>query len=219
MKKVILSAIALFTIGIASSQELKFGVKAGANLSTLTGDAVSDDVSMKAGFHAGGLLEIKFTDKIALQPELLFSLQGAKTEDTETIGGVTYHDESKVNLSYINVPVMLKFYPVGSFFLEGGPQVGFLVSAKSKDESTATAPDNTITTESTETDIKDQLKGVDVAFNFGLGYDFTPNFFANARYSLGLSNVYDAPDSFGGFGVTELDAKNSNISFSLGYKF
>jgi len=219
MKKGFLAAIALFSFGIAQSQEIKFGVKGGLNLSTLTGDAVSDDISMKAGFHAGGLVEIKFTDKLSLQPELLYSLQGAKTEDSEVIAGTTYRDESKLNLSYINVPVMLKFYPVKGFFLEGGPQVGFLVSAKSKNESTETDPGNTITLTSTETDIKDQLKGVDVAFNFGLGYDFTDNLFANARYSLGLTNIYDVPAFLGGFGITELDAKNSNISVSLGYKF
>jgi len=218
MKKVFLAAIAIGTFGIAQAQDLKFGVKAGANLATLTGDAVADDVKMQVGFNVGGLMEIKFTDMLALQPELLFSMQGAKTTDTENDGITSYRDESKVNLSYINVPVMLKLYPVKGFFLEAGPQVGFLVSAKSKDESTATTG-GIVTTESTETDIKGNLKTVDFAFNAGLGYDFTENLFINARYSIGLTNVYDAPDFLGVFGITDLDAKNSVISVNLGYKF
>lgn len=217
MKKITILAMAIFGFGSVHAQEFKFGPKVGGNLSTLTGDAISDDVEMKFGFHVGAVAEIKFTDKLALQPEVLYSLQGAKTSDTFDEFGFLYKDESKVNLSYINVPVMLKFYPVKQFFIQAGPQVGFLVAAKSKDESTITAPDNTITTESTTTDIKDQLKTVDFSFNAGLGFDFTENFFIDARYSIGLTNIYDAPDVFG-FG-TEFDAKNSNISLSVGYKF
>lgn len=219
MKKVILSAIAICTFGFANAQALKFGVRAGANFATLTGDAVADDVKMKVGFNAGGLMEIKFTEMISLQPEVLFSMQGAKTSDREDdFAGTITEDESTVNLAYINVPVMFKLYPVKGFFLEAGPQVGFLVSAKSKDETTTTSG-GISTNESTTTDIKGDLKTVDFAFNGGLGYDFTENLFINARYSIGLSNVYDAPAFLGVFGITDLDAKNSVISLNLGYKF
>lgn len=220
MKKVFLAAIAIGTFGIANAQSVKFGVKAGVNIATLTGDAVADDVSMKVGFNAGGLAEIKFTDMIALQPEVLFSMQGARTVDrTNDIVGNRFEEESSVNLGYINVPVMLKIYPTKSFFLEGGPQVGFLISAKSKNEDTSNFVDGTSIVESETVDIKDNLKTVDVAFNLGLGYDFTENLFINARYSLGLTNVYDTPDFLGGLGVTELDAKNGTISVNVGYKF
>ncbi len=220
MKKVFLAAIAIGTFGIANAQSVKFGVKAGVNIATLTGDAVADDVSMKVGFNAGGLAEIRFTDMIALQPEVLFSMQGARTVDrTNDIVGNRFEEESSVNLGYINVPVMLKIYPTKSFFLEGGPQVGFLISAKSKNEDTSNFVDGTSIVESETVDIKDNLKTLDVAFNLGLGYDFTENLFINARYSLGLTNVYDTPDFLGGLGVTELDAKNGTISVNVGYKF
>ena len=220
MKKVFLSAIAVCAFGLANAQSVKFGVKAGENIATLTGDAVADDVSMKVGFNAGGLAEIKFTDMIALQPEVLFSMQGARTVDrSNDIVGNRFEDESSVNLGYINVPVMLKIYPTKSFFLEGGPQVGFLISAKSKNDYTSNYVDGTTTVESETVDIKDNLKTLDVAFNLGLGYDFTENLFINARYSLGLTNVYDTPDFLGGLGITELDAKNGTISVNVGYKF
>jgi Outer membrane protein beta-barrel domain len=218
MKKVFLSAIAVCAFGMANAQDLKFGVRAGSNFSTLTGDAVADDVKMQVGFNAGGLMEIKFTDMISLQPEVLFSMQGAKTSDTDNNGITLTEDESKINLSYINVPVMFKLYPVKGFYLEAGPQVGFLVDAKSKDE-TRTVTGGVETSESTTTDIKGNLKTVDFSFNGGLGFDFTENLFINARYSFGLTNVYDAPAFLGVFGITDLDAKNSVISLNLGYKF
>ncbi len=216
MKKVLLSAVALFAFGFANAQQFKFGVKAGLNLATLKGSAVNSDVTMKAGLHAGGLLEIKFTDKLALQPELLYSMQGAKVVDTGTEAGITFKDEFKRNLDYINIPIVLKYYPVGGFFLEGGPQAGFLISAKSKNTFTETTAGGTVTHISSDTDVKDQYKSVDFSFNLGLGYDFTPNFFAGARYNLGLTNIENQK---GNNGAYEADIKNGVLSFSLGYKF
>ena len=216
MKKVFLAAILGLSFGIANAQQVRFGVKAGLNLATFSGDAVGSDVKMKAGLHAGGLVEIKFTDKLALQPELLFSMQGAEIVDKGDNGtGGTFKDEYKRNLTYLNVPILLKFYPVNSFFLEGGPQVGFLVDAKSKNVFTDT--NGTATTiVSTESDVKDNYKSTDFSFNVGLGYDFTQNLFASARYNIGLSNINDLK---GAFGIYEIDRKNSVLSFSLGYKF
>jgi opacity protein-like surface antigen len=216
MKRILISAIAIFTFGIANAQDVKFGVKAGLNLATFSGDAVGEDVTMKAGFHAGGLVELKFTDKLSLQPEILFSQEGAKIVQKGFDGTVTYTDEFKRNLSYVNIPVMLKYYPVGGFYLEGGPQAGFLISAKSKNESTETDLDGNLSRFSSETDVKDEYKSVDFAFNLGLGYDFTPNWFAGARYNIGLSNINDLT---GPLAIYEVDRKNSVLSFSVGYKF
>jgi len=215
MKKVLISAIALFAFGFANAQQVKFGVKAGVNFATFSGDAVSSDVSMKAGFHAGGLVELKFTDKLALQPELLFSMQGAEIVD-QGFDGVYYTDTFKRNLGYLNLPVMLKYYPIGGLFLEGGPQVGFLISAKSKNESTETDLGGNLERFSSETDVKNQYKSVDFAFNLGVGYDFTPNFFVGARYSIGLTNVNDLT---GPLAIYEVDRKNNVLAFSAGYKF
>jgi opacity protein-like surface antigen len=184
MKKVILTAAAVFAFGFANAQDVKFGVKGGLNVATLTGDV--DNASSKVGFHVGGFAEIKVSDKFAVQPELLFSTQGAKFGDL------------KSNLSYVNIPVMAKFYVADAFSLEAGPQIGFLVSAKDKFEGE-------------EEDMKDVTKSVDFGLNFGAGYDLTENLSAGLRYNLGLSNIAKHSDDF--------KSKNSVFSVSLGYKF
>jgi len=166
MKKIILSAVAIFTLSVVSAQNVKFGVKAGLNSSTFTGDT-DDDTKSKIGFNLGGFAEIKISDKFAVQPELLYSTQGAK------------FDEGSTTLGYINIPVMAKFFVAESLSLEAGPQIGFLTSAKSKFDGVSV-------------DVKDELKSVDFGLNFGLGYDFTPNVYAGFRYNLGLSNIVDA---------------------------
>jgi len=223
MKKITLSAIALMAFAFTQAQDLKFGAKAGLNLANLTGDV--EDTSMKPGFHVGGFVEIKFSDKLALQPELLYSLQGAKTEYNYSFGDMmSESSESKINLSYINIPVMLKFYPVEKLFLEAGPQVGFLVSAKSKDEYSITM-DGTTTSGSEDVDVKDSFKSIDFGFNIGAGYEFTENLFANVRYNIGLSNIAEETEidvediDFENLSANDFSVKNSVLSVSIGYKF
>jgi opacity protein-like surface antigen len=160
MKKIILSAVAVFAFGFTNAQEVKFGAKVALNVATLTGDV--EDASSLVGFQVGGFAEIKVSEKFAVQPELMYSTQGASFD-----GG-----DSKLN--YLNIPVMAKYYVAKSFSLEAGPQIGFLLSAKADGE-----------------DIKDETSSVDFGLNFGAGYDFTENLSAGLRYNLGLSNIVD----------------------------
>lgn len=181
MKKIIFVAAAVLAFGFANAQGVKFGVKAAINVSNLTGDV--EDVSSLTGFQVGGFAEIKLSEKFAIQPELLYSAQGAKS------------DGDKFELSYINVPVLAKYYVAKSFSLEAGPQIGFLTTAKIEGE-----------------DVKDFVSSTDFSFNLGAGYDFTENFSAGLRYNFGFTNVYDTD-------LTDDSIKNGVFSVSLGYKF
>jgi opacity protein-like surface antigen len=181
MKKIILSAVAVLAFGFTNAQEVKFGAKVALNVATLTGDV--EDASSLVGFQVGGFAEIKVSEKFAVQPELMYSTQGASSDGIDS------------NLSYLNIPVMAKYYVAKSFSLEAGPQIGFLLSAKEDG-----------------VDFKDFLSSTDFGFNFGAGYDFTEKLSAGLRYNLGLSNVIDAED-------TDSTVKNGVFSVSLGYKF
>lgn len=210
MKKIILSAVALFAFGYIGAQEVRFGLKGGVNFATLTGDI--EDASAKVGFNAGVFAELKVSEKFSVQPELLISTQGAKNEYNEDLGGGnSYSEESKLNFTYLNVPIMGKFYVADKFSLELGPQIGFLMSAKS-DYSATTVIGGVTTTESENVDVKDEVKSIDFGMNFGAGFDFTENLSAGVRYNLGLSNINDVEGD-------NSDIKNSVISLSLGYKF
>jgi len=198
MKKIMLTAAAVLAFAFSNAQETKFGVKAGLNIANIGGDI--EDASSKIGFNVGGFAEFKISDKFAIQPELLFSTQGAKTEWSED--DVTV--EEKLNLSYLNIPVMAKFYVAEKFSLEAGPQIGFLLSAKSKFEGGGL---------SEEVDVKDAYESIDFGVNFGAGYDFTENLSAGVRYNLGLSNIAKTEDG------EDFKMNNSVFSVSVGYKF
>lgn len=192
MKKLLFAAVAVFAFGAANAQEVSYGAKAGLNLSNFTGDAEGN--SMKVGFQVGGFAEIMISDKFAIQPELLFSAQGAKME--EKYDGETFKYD--MNFNYLNIPVMAKYYISEEFSVEAGPQIGFLMSAKAKGDGGSE-------------DVKDLYNSTDFGFNAGVGYNVTENINLGLRYTAGLSNI--AKDS------GDYKVGNSNIAFAVAYKF
>lgn len=190
IKKIILTVAAVFAFGFANAQETKFGVKGGLNLANFSGDI--EDGSNLTGVNIGGFAEIKLSDKFALQPEVLFSGQGSDS------------DEGSFNLTYINVPLMAKYYVADKFNLEAGPQIGFLTSAKIKMDG------NSI-------DSKRLFNSTDFGINFGAGYDFTEKFSAGVRYNMGVSNIFS--DEFKDALQEDVNVQNSVFSLSLAYKF
>ncbi|SFN58149.1 Opacity protein [Paenimyroides ummariense] len=193
MKKVILAAFVLGTCTAAlAQQQLKFGPKAGVNFANLSG---VDNAEMKTGFHVGAVAEIKFNEKFSIQPEVVYSAQGAKAN----IGNI----QGKANLDYINVPILAKYYIVDGFSVEAGPQIGFLAKAEGK---------GTVDNVSVTNDIKDNFKSTDFGLGFGLAYDLPVGVFVNARYNLGLSDIRNNTSS--GDAI-----KNNVIQVGIGYKF
>lgn len=207
MKKLILYAFAVMAFGFANAQEVKYGVKGGLNLSNFTGDTDGLDLKSKAGFNVGGFVEIKLSDKFAIQPEILYSTQGTKAEVEEfELEGNFYDAQVCFNLSYINVPVMFKYYAAEKFSIEAGPQIGFLTSAKTKTEVDGFNGSN-------ELDVKDMFESIDFGLNFGAGYNFTDHLSAGLRYNLGLSNIFktEAGD--------DSKVQNGVFSINVGYAF
>src|SRR5689334_4668113 len=119
MKKIFGCATALmFCVSIAVAQETHFGLKAGVNIASVN-VSPGADYNSKAGLHIGGLAHIHLNKNFALQPELVFSMQGGKTDA-----------DAKLKLNYINIPLLVQYMTENGFRLQTGPQLGLLVSAK-----------------------------------------------------------------------------------------
>ena len=211
MKKLLLFAVvAVFGITQTNAQEMSFGVKAGVNLANVGGD-VDEDTDMKLGMHIGGFAEFMLSEKFAIQPELLFSMKGYKSEYSEAEMGVSVNYENKVNLNYIDIPIMAKYYIVEGFDVHAGPQIGFLMSAKGKSKASATVMGQHYS-EETEEDLKDFMNTIDFGLGFGVGYKLDMGVFFNARYNLGLSNIFDVD-------TDDFSVQNNVIQISAGYAF
>jgi len=207
MKKLLLvAAFAVFTINFSQAQEVRIGAKAGVNFASVSGDE-TDRVDGRTSFHVGGLVEIPISEVFSVQPELLYSSQGAKSEII--INATTF--ESKLKLDYINIPILAKFYVADGFSLEAGPQIGFLVSADQENE--VTEGDNDNLEIEGEGDVSDFYSGIDLGIGAGVAYRLINGVFFSARYVLGLSNINDFD------GSDDFKQQNNVIQLSVGYSF
>ncbi|MBA5793882.1 PorT family protein [Flavobacterium sp. xlx-214] len=218
MKKIALTFLGLvaFSTSALAQQEVKFGPKAGVNFATLNGKDAKD-AKMLIGFHVGAFAEIKFNEKFAVQPEVVFSAQGAKTEYSETVMGVTANYEGKAKINYINVPIMAKYYVAPSFAIEAGPYVGFLATANAESKGTVGG-----VTQEFDADVKDQTNSIDFGVGVGASFNMDSGLFIGARYNLGLAKTgkdYDETVNGVRVKVDAEDVKNAVIQVSVGYKF
>jgi uncharacterized protein (UPF0128 family) len=172
MKKLLFTCFLLLITLNSKAQGVDLGIKAGINFAELT-DA--SDLDNKTGYTFGLFAGIKFSDKIGIQGDLLYSAQGV----------------DDIDLNYVNVPIVLRYFIISKLNVQVGPQFGFVVDDNVKDVFKNTAESKTF-----------DLSGI-----VGLGYDLPLGFRVEGRYNFGFS---DAVDELG---------KNSVFNLSVGYSF
>jgi hypothetical protein len=194
MKKLVLVIIAGVSIATAHAQ-IQFGVKAGANLASFTGDAATGAKSL-AGFNGGVYANIPIANSFSFSPEIVYSGQGAKWDATDVTA------EYSVHANYLNIPLLAKYTHSSGFNVETGPQIGFLLSAKAKSQGVSA-------------DDKSAFKSTDFSWAFGIGYDLSSiPVGIEFRYNLGISNI---ANNNGGNGTSSGTARNSVFQLGLRY--
>ena len=163
MKLRAITSFVFFLVAGLTYAQTNMGIKGGLNFSTI--HPGNSSLDLRTGFHVGLLWHIPVGQGIAFQPELMYSLQGAKLSNTE-----------KLNLGYINAPFLLQVMVGRGFRLEAGPQLGFLVSAK-------TESGNTLE------NVRQSYKTIDAALAVGFGFVGRAGLGFDVRYNYGLSNI------------------------------
>jgi len=164
MKKIILIVFTLLITASSFAQGIDVGIKAGANFATLTD---VDDVSTRTGLLIGAFVTLKFTEKMALQGDLLYSQQGAE------------FDGGDIELDYINFPVVFKYYIVKRLNIQAGPQFGVTVNDNDLGDFESTDVSGVV---GVGVDLPLHLR-VTGRYNFGLTEIF-PNTLSNAKNSV-----------------------------------
>ena len=190
MKKIFMLAVVLFGVFSAKAQsEMTLGVKGGLNVTNIS----NSDLKNKMSFHLGAFAEFRLNDYFAIQPELLYSRQGARDKYEG------YKVQYRVN--YLKIPILAKFYVLDALCVDLGPELAFALNAKTRYKDGGKT-------------IKNKIKDVNtVAVNFALGLSYNwENFVFSTRYNIGLSNVIDK---------NKWDGNNKNHVFqlSVGYRF
>ena len=221
MNRLVVFLVALFVVSSAFAQ-VKLGVKAGGNLTGVSGVSISTSVinvnflendGWAAGYHAGLFANISLGKIIGIQPEILFSMQGGKHKLSEVFSMVDDFEFSRATISYqlgyINVPLLFEIKPVANLGILVGPQVGYNVYRKAT--GTYEGEKGESISGSNFDDEFMPLTKFDAGLTAGLQYKIDENLYLGLRYYHGLIDGLKG-DTMKGF-------RNSVIQASIGFAF
>lgn len=189
---IIIAFIGSFTINAQSNQNEKndssFGLKGGYNLASVR-NSDGNETDERQGFHVGFFGESNINNFLALQMELTYSQQGYIVENSNF--------KLTQKIDYLNVPLMLKLYPTKTFYLEAGPQIGYVISHKENIDTFIGGSNSNFDPQS-----------LDWGANVGLGFKSETGLILGARYHYGLGKLYEESNEF-----------NDVLQISLGFVF
>ena len=209
-------------VSSVQAQQARFGFRAGANYSNLSGDVKNESTfNNKVGFMGGVLVNVPITSDgfLSVQPEVLYSQKGFENKPTEYTGllGGKQKREGSVNYNYLDVPVLLKINAQG-FVFEAGPQYSYLLSANDETKYTNTpALGGTPTTTETKdkTDVSSFNRN-ELGYLAGVGYQVDNGVSLNLRYT-GAFGDFVKSDNTTYFNGDLKKARHSAFQLSLGY--
>lgn len=158
------------------SGDLLLGIKAGANLSNISGKDDRYVYKSRFGFHAGLVGRYSFDNKMALQTEILYNNVGALTEFADN----DFDTKGTITLQNITIPVNFQYKIVPKLYAETGPEFNFNLTAKHKSRDQY----------DWESDWKEYTKGFYFGWTIGAGYELSNNLIFNLRYSMGLTSPF-----------------------------
>jgi hypothetical protein len=226
--KLVVVAAALMIAVSAGAQKKSFAIlKGGVNLAnvSINDDGGIDDAKSLTSFQAGIVGDLYLTNFLSLQPGVIFTGKGTKTQSGDEDDATFYR--AKTNPMYIEVPVNLVFKtPTGpvKFFAGAGPYIAIGVAGKNKvdgkflgtsfssEEKIEWSDDDPTTLDYEEGAGFGIMKRFDYGLNGLLGIE-TKSIVLSAQYGLGLAKLQSGSDS---------DEDNNNkhrvVSFTIGFK-
>ncbi|RYF86059.1 MAG: PorT family protein [Chitinophagaceae bacterium] len=226
MKKISFIVLALCTSAAVFSQNAqpqlvtpmakatRFGIRGGVNLADLTAKNLASgsmytEAQSKTGFNGGIFVNIPIGSKnFRFQPELSYSSQGGKLQGPSgTTTATTYEQD----LDYINLPLNFQLMSNNGFFIQTGPQLGFLVGAEKSTTSSTSGSSN-------GGGNKEDFDKLDFSWTGGVGYLTRFGLGLDLRYNIGIANVV-ADDASATAPLKGGTWKNSVGQFSLIYHF
>jgi hypothetical protein len=223
------TVLSLFII-TAKAQEKKSSaiLRGGVNLAnvSVTDNGGIDDAKMLTSFQVGIIGDLNITSFLALQPGVIFSGKGTKTQRGSESDANFYRATS--NPYYVEVPVNLVFKtPTGNsnFFVGAGPYIAMGIAGKNKvdgkiggvsyssERNIKWSNDDPTTLNQEEGSGFGIMKRFDYGLNGTIGVEAS-KLVISANYGLGLAKLQSGS---GGSGEDN-NNKHRVLSFTLGFK-
>ena len=226
MKKIALLAVAFLagttafaqtTTSSMSGTGSKWGLKVGVNIpkySYHVDDGENPETGTITNFHVTGYADLPLGTHLAVQPGLSLQGKGGKFSEVDVLG-TTY--ESKQSTMWIEVPVnLVAKLPLGiggsNLFVGAGPYAAYGIAGQNKIENDDNGDEVSRDVKFGDSD-GDDLKALDLGFNFIGGIQLGSGVNVSAGYGLGINDL--RPNN----GSSDGKLTNRVWSFSLGYAF
>jgi hypothetical protein len=196
MKTSLLAAVlSLASVASYAQQAPHFGIKGG-----FASTAISDANDWRGTGFGGIFVNVPLGWGWHIQPEVLYAGMGGVYGDGHYYFDPNDPNNTRISMGYIQVPVMIQYHFNRAFYLEVGPQVEFLTNA-------------TAITDGVRTGVSSNYNKTDFDLNFGFGVNCGPVVSLFARYTLGLTDVYDESTDPGS------SEYNRAVQVGIGFKF
>ena len=192
MRQILVLATVIGVLGVTEARaQDRGGVRLGYNAANLSTSEAGIDPKVRSGLVVGLFGVVPVNGMFAVQPEVLYSQQGARVEDGS--------DKATLKIDYVQIPVLgrIRLGARSPAYLLVGPSFGFRTRA-----------DMTFN-DQTES-FKDDVKGSDVGLVTGISV-YSGRFVVDGRYTWGLMNIDGTRDS--------AKTKNRVLSVSAGIRF
>ena len=190
--------------------------KLGMVLSTLTNMpklSATEDVDLDKtfffGYQIGAEVEYQMTDNFSLAAGVNYTSQGSNWKDYKS--PAISVDDCKIDLGYVNLPVLANYYLLDGLAVKAGVQLGVMVNAKFKGIIEVADPVGRIPL-LLDDNYMDDCNKLDVSIPIGLSYEFDNHAVVETRYNLGLTHT-NKTDLLGEKGMN-----NCVLVISFGYK-
>ena len=204
MKKIfLLSSLVLLTYTqaqqkkVEKNEKFKFGIKAGGNVSKITGgEDMHRTHHEKIGYYGGVTAKYAITRKMGVQTDVLFNNLGSSTVEKDN------NAKGKIQMNYISVPVLGQYQIIPKLYAETGPEFSFNLTSKIEEKN----PESVTYWEKF-------TKIFHFGWSLGAGYHITDNLVGNFRGNIGLISPFiDNPNRAEVFRI-------NNIQLGMTYLF
>ena len=173
--------ILLASSHVCAQDRLFLGITAGGSSTHLSGDMPENgSYTSKTGFSGGLIAEFALWRDIHLSVQPSYARRG--TGIAYDVGETDPRDSLELSLDYFSLPVIARFMtPGGSWFVNGGLDLGYLLDASLKSINTGS-----------EVGVKNYINEVDLAMLVGVGKNFDLDPVAlsfELRYTQSLLNA------------------------------
>lgn len=180
------------------------GIKGGLNYSNLIVDDVTDN-NARLGFHAGVYAQLFGSRAFTIQPEVNFSTKGNKIEYNND--ALMIDQETKFNLSYIDIPVLAVFKLGRAAEIHAGAYWAYLVGANID-------ADGDLDGDFSRLD-RDNFDKWDYGLVGGLGFNLGKGAQLGARYNYGLNEIAESAGARRMLGDTKNSVAQVYLAFNL----